>query len=192
MVCRAEIFKFIVNQELCSLFNTLLIVLSHKDSAPFEHALNMFHSSPSLYLTGGRMPTPQPTRWVAQPPLGATWGQERLCPALGLCRALVLTGTGWRWHWEPRWCCWGWRVGAWEVAVTAAGWHCPACLQGPEAGCRDRAGTAMVRAQRDLQQSGHGGHGAGQGTWGTGLGRVELAPRTRLFLQQRQAACCGS
>lgn len=104
MVCRAEIFKFLVNQELCSLFNTLLIVLSRKDSAPFEHALNMFHSSASLYLTGRRMPTPQPTRWVAQPPLGAAWGQERLAAGAQLaprwsghstiCSGQGMVGTG--------------------------------------------------------------------------------------------------
>lgn len=121
MVCRAEIFKFLVNQELCSLFNTLLIVLSRKDSAPFEHALNMFHSSASLYLTGRRMPTPQPTRWVAQPPLGAAWGQERLAAGAqlaprwsghsGICSGQGMVGTGlgraegawgWAgWSWPP-------------------------------------------------------------------------------------------
>lgn len=38
-------FKFLVNQELCCLFNILLIILSHKDSAPFEHVLKAFYFS---------------------------------------------------------------------------------------------------------------------------------------------------
>lgn len=43
-VCRAEIFKVIVNQKLCCPFSTLLIILPQKDSAPFTRALMAFHS----------------------------------------------------------------------------------------------------------------------------------------------------
>lgn len=145
MVCRAEIFKFLVNQELCSLFNTLLIVLSHKGSAPFEHALNMFHSSASLYRTGGRMPTPQPTPGGGTAAAGNRRGPGEALPCSG---ALPRTSP----HWD------GTEValGTWPLllgmacgGVGGGGDHSGVALsrlRGPEAGCEELAPQAAPSA----------------------------------------------
>lgn len=155
-VCRAEISKFLVNQDLCCFFNILLIILSQKDSAPFEHALKAFHF-PARSATFTPRAGEQEVRSSARSPACSRpklrWAACGRAAAAGpgllsACVTPVCTGdepsgcTG-----KPPGCCWRWRravevpeaMSPCRAACGRVRWHSPR-VRWHEGGCR-RAGS---------------------------------------------------
>jgi len=127
-------FKFVVNQELCCLFNILLIILSQKDSAPFEHALKAFCfpvcSAISTSRTGEKEACPS----ACSPACHGCW--NRAGPVLlSVCPTSPRWGQMERLYWKPP------RV---LVAMAAGGGMARSPLRGHWRWLREESGQASA------------------------------------------------